>query len=770
MANTHRHQNQTEHHQEDGSNNKRHSIFSPDYPVFDPLKQYGQAQNAKPHTKGGEPGWYQKVSKKHSSNSGEELKIFGEQYFSNYELSWLQFNWRVLEEARDDRNPLLERVKFIGIVCSNLDEFFQKRVGGLKRQRLAGVDDLSVDGKSPKEQLEAIREDVHRMIKTYRNCFFDDIFPALEQEGIQFKGYDQLNKAQQKVVDDYFEYQLYPILTPLVVDQSHPFPLISNKSLSFAVELFDPETREKLFARIKVPSNRPRWLTAEQSDRHWVLISIDDVIKKHMHRLFPGAEILSANIFRITRSADIERNEEEADDLLELIEEELRERRFADIVRMEIDENTPEHIINLLLTRMNVNHEEVFLMKGFIGLADAIELYDTNEYRHLKYQSWVPTLHPVFRHELDEETPSIFEIIRGGDFLVHHPYHSFETSVQRFIEESAEDKHVLAIKQTMYRTSSDSPLMHALMRAADAGKQVAVLVELKARFDEERNIVWAQKLEKAGVHVSYGLAGLKIHTKVTIVVRQEENRIRRYVHLGTGNYHPHTAQLYEDIGFFTCDEQIASDSTALFNFLTGFAPEQHYDRLHVAPKFMRKEFEKLIQFEIDEAKEQRPARIIAKMNSLEDPLIIQKLYEASEVGVPIDLIVRGVCRLKPGISGMSSNIRVHSIIGRFLEHSRLFYFQHGREDLYFIGSADWMHRNLDNRVESVVPIDNPRLKQYLQFVLNIYMRDNRQRWVLKGDGSYERMHPESEESSVIATHPVLINHVLSGEDPIPKSG
>ncbi len=768
MAKSHRLPDQTDHNDEK-PDRERISIFSPDYPVYDPLHHHLQKNESKTHQEGKYQDLYQKVRSKHSITGYDELNILGKEYFNNYELSWLKFNWRVLEEAFDSRNPLLERVKFIGIVCSNLDEFFQKRVGGLKRQNLAGVNDLSVDGMSPQEQLTAIREDVYRMIHSYRSCFFDQLLPSLDHHGIQFKNYHDLNQTQRQEIDEYFEHQLYPILTPLVVDQSHPFPLISNKSLSLAVELRDPRTSELLFARIKIPSNRPRWLIADRSSDHVTLVAIDDVIKNHLHRLFPGAEILSAHIFRVTRSADVERNEEEADDLLEIIEEELRERRFAEIVRIEIEENTPDHIVELLLTRMNVHRNEVFMMNGLIGLADAVELYDLEGFRHLKSNTWTPSLHPVFRHELDEESPSVFDIIRQGDFLVHHPYHSFESSVQRFIEESAQDDQVLAIKQTLYRTSSDSPLMHALMRAADAGKQVAVLVELKARFDEERNIEWALKLEKAGVHVSYGLAGLKIHTKVTVVVRQEGDRIRRYVHLGTGNYHPHTAQLYEDIGFFTCDEKIASDSSALFNYLTGYAPEQHYERLYVAPNFMRRNFQQLIQFETEAASNGEPARIIAKMNSLEDPLIIQKLYKASKAGVSIDLIVRGVCRLRPGVPELSQNIRVHSIIGRFLEHSRLFYFQHGGEDLYFLGSADWMHRNLDNRVESIVPIDNPRLKQYLQFMLNIYMRDNRQRWMLKAGGDYKRVESGSGEIE-IATHQILMNHALTGEDPVPQSG
>ncbi len=747
---------------------KHSSIYSPDHSSFDP-DEWNISTERIYSDKSDPAEKYSNSRNKHRATPGKgELKIFGSDYFHNFELSWLQFNWRVFEEARNSRNPLLERVKFIGIMCSNLDEFFQKRIGGLKRRILSGANERSIDGRTPNEQLMVIRQDVEQMIPQYRHCFFDELVPALEQEGVIFKSYEELSPKQKSVVDEYFENQLYPILTPLIVDKSHPFPLISNKSLNFAIELFDPVTEEEHFARIKIPPNRPRWLLAEQSSYRSVFVSIDEVIRHHLQRIFPGADIKSSHIFRVTRNADIDRNEEEADDLLELIEEEISERRFAEIVRFEIEETMPDHVLQLLLDRMEVTEPEIFLMKGTIGLADAVQLYSIDGYDHLKFNRWVPTLHPVFRQEPDDELPSVFDTIKQGDFLVHHPYHSFETSVQRFIQEAADDPDVLAIKQTMYRTSHDSPIMHSLMKAVEAGKQVAVLVELKARFDEERNIEWAHKLEKAGVHVAYGLPGLKIHSKVTVVVRQEWEKLCNYVHLGTGNYHPDTAQLYEDIGLFTCENQIASDATELFNFLTGFAPDQTYSKLLVAPKHMRREFDRLIKFEIKQAKAGKEGRIIAKMNSLEDPLVIQQLYDASRAGVMIDLIVRGVCRLKPGIEGMSSNIRVHSIIGRFLEHSRIWYFRHAAEDLYYIGSADWMRRNLDKRVESVVPIEDPKLKQYLQFVLNICMRDNQQKWLLNLSGNYEKVLPSNDEP-VIATHDALMNHAEFGKEPAPVS-
>jgi polyphosphate kinase len=680
-----------------------------------------------------------------------DLKIFGKEYFINYELSWLKFNWRVLHEAQNPNNPLLERVKFIGIVCSNLDEFYQKRVGGLKRQFHAGVTELSLDGLTPKEQLIAIRKDIGKMIRAYRDCFFNDLLPDLRKEGIRIEKYKNLDKNLKNKADDYFINQIYPIITPLAVDEAHPFPFISNKSRSLAIKLKEKNSNNYLFARIKIPDNRPRWIPLLNESQNVILLSTSDLIKQKISTFFPGMDVESAHIFRVTRNADLERNEEEADDLLELIEDELRERRFAEIVRLEVDKKMPEDVKQFLLNQLKIKSHDVFEMDGPLGLADATQLYDINDFHHLKYDPWTPALHPVFRHGLEEELPDIFNTIRNGDFIVHHPYHSFETSTQRFVEEAAKDPKVLAIKQTLYRTSSDSPVMHALIRAAEADKQVAVLVELKARFDEERNISWAQKLEKAGAHVSYGIAGLKIHTKLTIVVREEDDGLRRYLHIGTGNYHPDTAQLYEDLGYFTCREDLSSDVTDIFNLLTGYAPDQSYKEMLVAPKHMRNKITDLIDYEIKEAKKGRVARIIGKMNNLEDPLIIQKLYEASQAGVKIDLIVRSVCRLIPQKKGLSENIRVHTIIGRFLEHSRCYYFHGGGQDKYFIGSADWMHRNLDARVEVLSPILNPNLKEYLQFLLNVNLRDNQQRWVLKPNGKYKKISPQKRRRESIGS-------------------
>lgn len=742
------------------------SSLSPDH-YFQKPDGLSASDNSRPHS---ELMKSKALSKNDLSRllKGDNLNISGEEFFVNYELSWLKFNRRVLSEAEDTENPLLERVKFIGIVCSNLDEFYQKRVGGLKRQYHAGVTEPSVDGKTPLEQLRLIRSDVKKMIRAYRNCYFDDLLPALEKEGIRIICYKNLNKEQKQTADAYFHDMLYPIITPLAVDEAHPFPFISNKSRSLAVKLKHPSSGDTRFARIKIPSNRPRWIEVSRDGDQLGLLSISELITHKIGDFFPGMKVESANIFRVTRNADLERNEEEADDLIELIEEELRERRFAEIVRLEVDHEMPADVKNYLYEQLDVDKSDVFEMNGPLGLADAVQLYDIEGYQHLRFQPWTPSLHPAFRHEIDQDAPSIFSVIRKGDFMLHHPYHSFESSTQRFVAEAARDPRVLAIKQTLYRTSSDSPIMHSMIRAAEEGKQVAVLVELKARFDEERNITWANRLEKAGVHVSYGIAGLKIHTKLTIVVREEKDGLKRYVHIGTGNYHPDTAQLYEDLGYFTCRKDIASDVTDVFNLLTGYAPDQSYNRLHVAPRHLRRSVMEMINREIDEAKKGGEGHIVAKMNNLEDPLIIQKLYEASNAGVKIDLIARSVCRLIPGKKGMSENIRVHAIVGRFLEHSRCYYFRHGGDDLYFIGSADWMHRNLDARVEVLAPVESPELKRYLQFILNLAMRDNQQRWTMTPKGNYKRVKRKKDEEPV-AIHDELMVHAKEAKDPVPRS-
>ena len=653
----------------------------------------------------------------------------------NRELSWLDFNWRVLYEALDARNPLLERLKFIAIASSNLDEFFLKRVGGLKRQRAAGVANLTIDGWTPDFQIRLIARHVHAMVHCQAHALLNDILPALRQEGMRIVAYDELPARQQEELAAYFRREIYPILTPLAVDPGHPFPFISNLSLSLAVEMRDPVSRESRFARVKVPSNRARWVTVDDS---LDFVPLEQVITHNLAMLFPGMELIAAYPFRVTRNADIARSEEEADDLLEMISEELRERRFAPIVRLEVAESMPEDIRTKLMQEMELHQTDVYHHEGPLGVADLLPLSDVN-LPHLKHEPWTPQTHPAFSGVGSLTRPAdIFSIIRKGDVLLHHPYHSFATSTQAFIEAAARDPQVLAIKQTLYRTSSDSPVGRALIQAAERGKQVAVLVELKARFDEERNIEWARTLEDAGVHVAYGLVGLKTHTKTTLVVREEEDGLQVYAHIGTGNYNPKTAGLYTDLGLLTARPEVGADLMDLFNFLTGYSRQRHFRRLLVAPVNMRDRFVELIDTEAENALAGRPAGIIAKMNGLDDPVIAHALYRASQAGVQIRLIVRGNCRVQPGIAGISDNIEVISVIGRFLEHHRIYSFTNDGKPLYFIGSADWMSRNLVARVEAIVPVEELALQEQLQRILDACLEDRRQAWLLQTDGLYHR--------------------------------
>ena len=669
----------------------------------------------------------------------EELANSPEVY--NRELSWLDFNWRVLYEALNPRNPLLERLKFIAITSSNLDEFFLKRVGGLKRQQAAGVANLTIHGWTPEYQIRLIARHVHAMVQCQAQALLEEILPALRQEGMRIVAYDELPAPKQEELAAYFRREIYPILTPLAVDPGHPFPFISNLSLSLAVKMRDPVSREQRFARVKVPSNRARWVTVDDS---LDFVPLEQVITHNLAALFPGMELIAAYPFRVTRNADIARSEEEADDLLAMISEELRERRFAPIVRLEIAESMPDDIRDILMQEMELHHTDVFHHKGPLGVADLLPLGDVN-LPHLKNEPWTPQTHPAFAGAGSQTRPAdIFSIIRKGDVLLHHPYHSFATSTQAFIEAAARDPQVLAIKQTLYRTSADSPVGRALIQAAERGKQVAVLVELKARFDEERNIEWARTLEDAGVHVAYGLVGLKTHTKTTLVVREEEDGLQVYAHIGTGNYNPKTAGLYTDLGLLTSRPEIGADLMDLFNFLTGYSRQRHFRRLLVAPVNMRDRFVELIDTEAANALAGRPAGIIAKMNGLDDPVIAHALYRASQAGVPIRLIVRGNCRVQAGIPGISENIEVVSVIGRFLEHHRIYSFTNDGSPLYFIGSADWMTRNLTARVEAIAPVEELALQEQLQRILNACLEDRRQAWLLGADGLYRRREePES---------------------------
>ncbi len=658
----------------------------------------------------------------------------------NRELSWLDFNWRVLYEALDARNPLLERLKFIAITSSNLDEFFLKRVGGLKRQQAAGVANLTIHGWTPDFQMRLIARHVRAMVQCQAHALLNDILPSLRQEGMRIVAYDELPAQQQEKLAEFFRREIYPILTPLAVDPGHPFPFISNLSLNLAVEMQDPVSRKSRFARVKVPSNRPRWVTVNDS---LDFVPLEQIITHNLAELFPGMELIATYPFRVTRNADIARSEEEADDLLEMISEELRERRFAPIVRLEVAESMPDDIRAILMQEMELRQTDVYHHDGPLGVADLLPLTDVN-LPHLKFEPWTPQTHPAFSGVGSQTRPAdIFSIIRKGDVLLHHPYHSFATSTQSFIEAAARDPQVLAIKLTLYRTSSDSPVGRALIQAAERGKQVAVLVELKARFDEERNIEWARTLEDAGVHVAYGLVGLKTHTKTTLVVREEEDGLQVYAHIGTGNYNPKTAGLYTDLGLLTARPEVGADLMDLFNFLTGYSRQRHFRRLLVAPVNMRDRFVELIDTEAANALAGRPSGIIAKMNGLDDPVIARALYRASQAGVPIRLIVRGNCRIQPGITGISDNIEVTSIIGRFLEHHRIYSFTNDGTPQYFIGSADWMSRNLIARVEAIVPVEEPALQEQLQRILDACLEDRRQSWILEVDGLYHRREDQS---------------------------
>ncbi len=679
----------------------------------------------------------------------------------NFELAWLDFNWRVLWEACDPRTPLLERLKFIAITASNLDEYFSKRVGGLKRQLAAGISNLKLEGMTPAEKLALISQAVRPMLETQSDCLLDDILPALAEHGMRLLNYADCTPEQQTYLDTYFAREVYPILTPLAVDPGHPFPFISNLSLSLGVTLRNPATSEQYFSRLKVPTNRPRWVPLE-TPLHFV--PLGQVIVANLQRLYPGMEVTAAYAFRVTRNADIQRNEEEADDLLEMISEELRERRFAPVVRLEVEAAMPDEMVEFLRSELELDAQDVYRVRGPLRQTDFFALADVN-LPHLKYEPWTPLVPPRFAgFDRDSRPADLFAAIRQGDILVHHPYQSFSASTQQFIEMAARDPQVVAIKQTLYRTSSDSPIVKALVQAAERGKQVAVLVEVKARFDEERNIEWARQLEDAGCHVAYGLVGLKTHTKLSLVVREEEDGLRSYVHVGTGNYNPRTATLYTDLGLISCDTELAADVMDLFNYLTGYSRQAHYRKLLVAPVTMRKRFMAMIAAEAANALAGKPARIVAKMNSLDDPAIVRALYEASQAGVSIDLIVRGTCRLRPGVRGVSENVRVLSVIGRFLEHSRIFYFENWSEEgsrpLYYLGSADWMRRNLSNRVEAITPVEDPRLQEQLSQILQTSLADMRQAWEMLPDGRYRQRCPPGDEASLLAqgTHKALMEY------------
>ncbi len=670
--------------------------------------------------------------------------------YLNREISWLQFNDRVLALAADPETPLLERLRFLSIFATNLDEFFMVRVSGLREQVEAGVATRGSDGWTPTETLEAIGKYIGPAIETQTRCFLEEVLPALEEAGIHLADVADLNRQDRDYLREYFQDQVFPVLTPLAVDPGHPFPYLSNLSLSLAVTVRDPASHRPLFARVKVPDILPRFVPLADGS---TFVSLEQVMTAHLDQLFPGMVVVEAHPFRVTRDADIELAEDEADDLLMAVEEELRRRRFGAVVRLEVAATMPEHIIRLLQRELDVDDDALLTVEGPLNLGDLSSLADAIDRPELAEPPWVGTTQPRLSGS-GREAVSMFDAIREGDLLVHHPYDAFSTSVERFLAQAADDPDVLAVKQTLYRTDGDSPIVNALIHAAEQGKQVAVLVELKARFDEASNINWARALEQAGCHVTYGLVGLKTHAKTALVVRREQGRIRRYCHIGTGNYNARTARLYTDMGLLTCDESLASDLTDLFNSLTGYARGTRYRRILVAPGGLRGRVVELIGEVAHRHGPRRPGRIVMQMNSLVDAACIRALYAASQAGVEIDLIVRGICRLRPGVPGVSETIRVRSIVGRFLEHPRLWLFQNGRQRAFYIGSADLMPRNLDHRVEAVTPVSDPDLVDRLQEIIDVMLADNVQAWELGPEGTWQRRQPAEGERPV-ATHRLL---------------
>ncbi|UOY01483.1 RNA degradosome polyphosphate kinase [Blastococcus sp. PRF04-17] len=660
--------------------------------------------------------------------------------FLNRELSWLDFNARVLELAEDETLPLLERVKFLSIFASNLDEFYMVRIAGLKRRQSTGLTVRSPDGLTIREQLTLITERTQDLVHRHADVFIKDVAPRLEDCGIRILHWEELADDDARRLREYFRDQVFPVLTPLAVDPAHPFPYISGLSLNLAVSVRDPDTGLAHFARVKVPNNVPRFVTvgaagAQDVAGQATFLPLEDLIAAHLPQLFPGLDVVSHHLFRVTRNADLEVEEDRDEDLLQALERELARRRFGPAVRLEVTGSMDPQILEVLLSEMEMQPEDVLHVPGLLDLASLMALYDVDR-PELKDEPFVPATHPRLS---EGETPkSVFATLREGDVLVHHPYHSFATSVQRFIEQAAVDPNVLAIKQTLYRTSGDSPIVNALIDAAEAGKQVVVLVEIKARFDEEANIEWARSLERAGCHVVYGLVGLKTHCKTALVVRREHGVLRRYCHIGTGNYNPKTARIYEDLGILTADPRVGADLTDLFNTLTGYSRQTNYRMLMVAPHGIRAGLIEKIRREARNAADGRSSGIRFKLNSLVDERIIDALYEASLAGVPVELFIRGICALRPGVPGLSETIRVRSVVGRFLEHSRIMSFANDGEPEWWLGSADLMHRNLDRRVEVLLRVCDESASRELSRIFDAAMAPDITCWQLGGDGRWSR--------------------------------
>ncbi len=665
--------------------------------------------------------------------------------FLNRELSWIDFDARVLALASNPQVPLLERLKFVAIFSQNLDEFFQVRVAGLKDQVAAGLGNRTADGRSARTQLREIRERLQEERHRAEELLLSELIPQLAAAEVDFVPFAALDVSDRAHLEQFFHDRVFPVLTPLAVDPGHPFPYISDLSLNLAVVVNDPVSGDQRFARVKVPNLLPRFVAMPDGRR---FVALEEIIAAHLDVLFPGMELGAHHAFRVTRNADLTLEEDEADDLLEAVEIELRRRRFGRAVRLEVDDTVTTEILELLLRELDLDHEDVYRCSGPLDLGGLMSVHGIDR-PDLKDAPWMPVTQPRLTGESPDQPVDIFAAIREGDVLLHHPYESFSGSVEEFIRQASRDPKVLAIKLTLYRTSSDTSIIKSLVRAAERGKQVAALVELKARFDEKKNIGWARELENAGVHVVYGLKGLKIHTKTTLVVREEADGIRRYCHVGTGNYNPKTARLYDDLGLLTCDPDIGSDLTQLFNLLTGFARDPRFTKLLVAPQAVRPGIARLID---GEATHGEQGRIVLKMNSLVDPDLIDSLYRASQAGTSIDLIVRGICCLRPGVPGLSETIRVRSIVGRYLEHSRIYHFGHGAGagPITYIGSADLMPRNLDRRVEALVPIEDAALQRHIQRIIDVQLADDRLAWTLDADSRWRRVQSTSGVESHVA--------------------
>lgn len=656
--------------------------------------------------------------------------------FTNRELSWLAFNKRVLSEAKDNHLPLMERLKFLSITASNLDEFFMVRVASLKDQVNAGYTKKDIAGMTSKEQIDAILKETHKFATAQYNTYNRSFLPSLKKNGLKIvTEFEKLTEEQADYVDNYFQKEVFPVLTPMAVDSSRPFPLIRNRSLNIGALLMDKKKKGTIdFATVQVPSVLPRVVTIPtDGDNCTTVILLEQIIEKNIQKLFLNYRVLCQAPFRVMRNADLSIDEDEAADLLIEIEKQLKKRQWGEAIRLEVEDNIDKRLLKTLRKEFNLSEDAIFKINGPLDLTFLMKVYDIEGFDHLKEPKYIPQ-----QPKMLDASRDLFEQIREHDILLHHPYETFDPVVN-FVKKAASDPNVLAIKQTLYRVSSHSPIIASLAQAAENGKQVSVLVELKARFDEENNIVWAKKLEKAGCHVIYGLVGLKTHSKITLVVRKEEDEIRRYVHLGTGNYNDSTAKLYTDMGMFTSKTRYGEDATAVFNMLSGYSEPLVWNKLSLAPLWLRGKFLSLIEREKEHAKNGRPARIIAKMNSLCDPGIIEALYDASEAGVKIDLIVRGICCLRAGIKGLSEHIRVRSIVGTFLEHSRIFYFENNGNAEYYMGSADWMPRNLDKRVEILFPVEDPILQEEIYHILHMQLSDTKKAHLLMPDGHYVKV-------------------------------